>query len=105
MKKKLYELRIYSVIPSKYNELLSIWENEGKILISKYMKCIGVWNSESGELNEIYHLYEWESSSHRDHCRQGFYDDIEAKKYVKKVKPFYVSQRNYMLHSLEKLFK
>ena len=45
------------------------------------MKCIGVWNSESGELNEIYHLYEWESSSHRDHCRQGFYDDIEAKKY------------------------
>lgn len=105
MKKKLYELRIYSIIPSKYFELLDIWEKEGKPIISKYMKCVGVWNTESGDLNEIYHLYEWESALQRDQCRQRFYDDFEAKKYVRKVKPFYVSQRNYMLHSLEKLFK
>ncbi len=102
--KKLYELRIYTVVPHLFPDLLHLWENDGKILTRRYMKCIGVWNSETGHLNKIFHLYEWEGFSERESARQKFYNDEEAQDYVKKVKKLYQTQESYFLSSLDNLF-
>ena len=103
-KKPIYELRIYTIIPKYYPDLLKLWEKDGKIIISKYMNCIGIWSSEFGELNKIFHLYKWNNHSERNESRSKFYKDPSAKKYVKKVKNFYQKQESYMLSSLDKLF-
>jgi len=104
-KDKIFELRIYTVVPESYNELLDLWEQEGKNLIAKYMNCIAIWNSESGHLNKIFHLYEWSSYEEREASRFNFYSDSSSKEYVKKVKPFYQCQESHILKSLDFLIK
>jgi len=101
---KIFELRVYTVIPMQYPKLLKLWEEEGKPIIKKYMNCIGVWNTESGQLNKIYHLYEWKGYNQRDDARHKFYIDKNAKGYVKKVKSLYQSQESYILKALPKLY-
>ena len=101
---KIFELRVYTVIPKQYPKLIKLWEEEGKPIIKKYMNCIGVWNTESGQLNKIYHLYEWQGYNQRDDARHNFYIDKNAKSYVKKVKPLYQTQESYILKALPKLY-
>ena len=101
---KIYELRLYSVNPKDFSKLIDLWKCQGKDIISKYMSCIGVWSTESGQLNNIYHLYEWNSFEHRESARYNFYNDIDAKEYVEKVKPLYLSQESHLLKSLPELF-
>ena len=101
IEEKIYELRIYTIVPESFPELIKLWEHEGKPIIQKYMKCIGIWSSESGHLNKIFHLYEWKGYAQREIARNNFYSDENAQEYVKKVKPFYQSQESYMLKSLD----
>ena len=101
MNNNIYELRIYTVNPKDLHKLLKLWEYEGKPIIDKYMKCIGIWNSESGTLNKIFHLYYWDNYNLRETARDSFYKDINAKKYVKKVKTFYQKQESYILSSVD----
>lgn len=104
-KDKIFELRIYTVVPEFYNDLLELWEHEGKDLIAKYMNCIAIWSSESGQLNKIFHLYEWNGYKERETSRFNFYSDINSQDYVRRVKPFYQSQESYILKSLDFLTK
>jgi len=104
IEEKIYELRIYTIIPEMLPELIKLWEHEGKPIIQKYMNCIGVWNSESGNLNKIFHLYEWSGYAQRETARNKFYCDENAQNYVKKVKPFYQLQESNILKSLDSLF-
>ena len=97
----IYELRIYTLKPELYTNLIGLWENEGKPIIEKHMNCIGIWSSESGDLNKIFHLYYWKNYEEREIARHDFYNDINAKEYVKKVKPCYQKQESYILKSLK----
>jgi len=99
--KNIYELRIYTIKPDGLPKLLKLWENKGKPLIDKYMKCIGIWNSESGVLNKVFHLYFWENYETRELARKDFYNDINAKEYIKKVKPLYQKQESYILSPVD----
>ena len=101
IEEKIFELRIYTVVPEYYPELLELWEDEGKHIIKKHMNCVAIWNSESGYLNKIFHLYEWKNYEEREASRLSFYSDDNAKEYVKKVKPCYQSQESYILKSLD----
>jgi hypothetical protein len=93
----LYELRIYTVIPSKMPDLMQIWQEVGDGLIRKHLNCLGVWTTESGTLNKVYHLYGWKSYEERDKARADFYATPEAKDYVAKVKAMYQSQESIIL--------
>ena len=104
IQEKTYELRLYSIKPEEFSKLINLWKNEGKYIISKYMNCVGVWSAESGQLNDIYHLYEWNNFEHREIARYNFYNDNDAKEYVKKVKPLYLRQESHLLKSLPDLF-
>lgn len=93
----IYKLRIYTVKPDCLDELLHLWENEGKPIIDKYMDCIGIWVTESGTLNQVVHLYAWENYEHREQARMKFYAQPESKVYVAKVKKLYQSQESRIM--------
>ena len=42
VEEKIYELRIYTIIPELYPKLIKLWELEGKPIIQKHMNCIGI---------------------------------------------------------------
>ena len=56
--KKLYELRTYSILPSRYAEFLKL-TNEHLHLRTAYSKLVGYWTSELGGLNEVVHIWEY----------------------------------------------
>lgn len=103
-KNLFYELRIYSVIPEHLPELMDLWESRGRSLIAKHMRCCGVWLTESGELNQIYHIYKWSSLDDREAARKRFYEDLDCQSYVRSVKRLYRKQSSVMLRSLPNLF-
>ncbi len=96
----IYELRIYTVKPDQVDELLRLWEHEGKPLIDRYMECIGIWLTDAGRLNQVVHLYVWQSYEHRDRVRQEFYALAEAKAYTAKVKKLYQSQESMIMKAV-----
>lgn len=100
MNKEIYELRVYTIVPNKLPDLIELWTKEGRPIIDKYMNCLCVWQSESGNINEIYHLYIWKGMQERDKARLEFYNDKKAKSYIKKVKPMYQIQKSFILKSL-----
>lgn len=88
----IYELRTYMVKPDKMDELLLLWEREGKPIIDKYMKVLGIWTTDIGPLNQVVHLYAWDDLTQRERARKAFYALPESKVYVAKVKKLYDHQ-------------
>ena len=57
-KNKFYELRIYSIQPSKFGEFIKL-TNENLHLRLAHSRLIGYWTTELGGLNEVVHLWEY----------------------------------------------
>jgi hypothetical protein len=57
----IYEMRIYTVRLGMMKNYLEHFETIGLPIISKYSKLIGFWCVETGELNQIIHIWEYES--------------------------------------------
>ena len=96
----IYELRKYTVYPDKLSELLKIWE-ENYIYLNNFFNCIGIWTSESGTLNQVYHLYLWESYEQREKMKNAYINDDKMKEYVIKVKKYYEKQESIILKSVD----
>ncbi len=96
----MFELRIYTIKPNKVGELMNLW-SENYFYIKKYFDCKGIWISESGTLNQVYHIYKWKDYAERDLQRNKFANDIKMKKYIKTVKAFYLKQENIFLNSVD----
>ena len=62
----LYELRTYTFHPGKINQYLDIAKNVGRPARGQnYGINCGYWTSEFGSLNQIWHLWQYESFSER----------------------------------------
>ena len=57
-KEKIYELRTYSIQPSRFVEFLKLTE-EKIHLRTAHSKIIGYWSTELGGLNEVVHIWEY----------------------------------------------
>lgn len=96
----MYELRIYTIKPNKLNELMKLWGQNYKY-IKKYFDCRGIWTSDSGTLNQVYHIYKWKNYNQRSSQKKKFADNVKMKKYVKTVKNLYLKQENIFLNSVD----
>lgn len=66
----LHELRTYTFHPGKLPAYLKLSEEVGRpIRGNDYGVNHGYWTSEFGRLNQIWHLWEYESYEHRAHLR------------------------------------
>ncbi|WP_230479054.1 NIPSNAP family protein [Gibbsiella quercinecans] len=70
-----YEMRIYTVKIGKLANYIKLFEDVGLPIISKYSKLIGYWQTESGELNQVIHIWEYDSLDVRVKKRQQLYQD------------------------------
>jgi len=96
----IHELRIYTCFPGKTAEFLKMVETVGKpIRGDNYGKNLGYWTSEFGELNQVYHMWEYDDLAHRAKVR-GELGAMEAWRndYVAKVRPLIQRQDVKLLH-------
>ncbi len=73
----IYEMRIYTIKVGKMNQYIKHFEEIGLPIISKYSKLIGYWETETGVLNQIIHIWEYDSFNERIEKRKALYADSE----------------------------
>ncbi len=68
-------MRTYTIKIGKLPEYLKLFEEVAMPIISKYAKLVGYWYTDIGELNQIVHIWEYESLDERRKRRTELYED------------------------------
>lgn len=94
---KIYELRTYTFHPKNTKECLKITE-ESFHLRTNHSKLIGYWITELGGANEVVHVWEYDDYAHRRNVRKALAEDEEwQNKFLKKVSPMWMDQKNSIM--------
>ncbi|HHW04072.1 MAG TPA: NIPSNAP family protein [Thermoanaerobacterales bacterium] len=95
---KFYEMRIYTIKAGQLGTYVKLFEEEGFPIISKYQKLVGYWYTDIGELNEVVHIWEYDSLDERAEKRKALYEDPEWKKFTSKAFSLILSQKNKIMY-------
>lgn len=94
----IYEMRTYTLKIGKVPEYLQLFEEIGLPIISKYAQLVGFWYTEIGELNQIVHIWGYDSLNAREARRIELYKDQEwVEKFIPLVLPMFEKQENKIL--------
>ena len=94
----IVEERIYTVQIGKAKEWLDFYGEHGFPVQQKHLgKCIGFFTSEIGALNQIVHLWAFESLAHRETARAEMAKDPAWHAYVAGQPKVLISQENRIL--------
>ncbi|XP_045191523.2 protein NipSnap homolog 3A-like [Mercenaria mercenaria] len=97
---KVYELRTYSINPKDIKPFMEL-SKEWMHIRMKHSKLIGYWLSEIGGINDVVHIWEYDSLSHRAKVRQALAGDPEwVGNYFSKILPWMHRQENSLLKCL-----
>ena len=95
----IYDMRTYTVKIGKTQEYLRLVEEIALPIISKYAKLVGYWYTEIGELNQIIHIWAYESLEQRAQARKALYSDREwLEKFIPVGGPLLEKQENRILY-------
>ncbi|XP_065561838.1 protein NipSnap homolog 3A-like isoform X2 [Artemia franciscana] len=91
---KVYELRTYKIYPHYYKQFLGLTQ-EHLYLRTAHSKLLGYWTSELGGLNEVFHIWEYESLEQRGEVRTKLANDPRwISDYFSKILPMMSVQEN-----------
>lgn len=90
----IYELRKYSLKADGVSNFLTLVA-ENFHLRTRHSPFFGYWISDLGALNQVIHIWEYESFAHRTAVRSALAEDKEwIESFVKKAFPYIVHQEN-----------
>ena len=86
----VYELRCYTLVPGKMPEYLKAAETIGRPARgNNYGVNHGYWTSEFGALNQIWHLWKYDSLNDRERLRGELMKNKDwTEKYVPTIRPW-----------------
>ena len=94
----IVEERIYTLQPGTAPEYLRLYEAEGFAIQEPILgHLVGYFSTELGPLNQVVHLWAYESFEERTARRARLTADEGWKAYIAKVRPFVLSQENKIL--------
>jgi hypothetical protein len=94
----IYEMRTYSIKPGQTDLYIKNFDEIGLPIISKYNKLVGYWYTEIGELNQLVHIWEFESLEDRTQKRKALSNDPEwQEKFLPLARPLLMSQENKIM--------
>jgi len=97
---KVYELRTYSLKPEHMKEYLSLTAEKFH-LRTAHSIFFGYWTVELGGVNQVVHLWEYDSYEHRAGVRAKLASDNDwISQYFGKILPWFQSQANMTLSTL-----
>lgn len=101
----IYELRTYSFAPGKMPEYLKLSEEVGtKIRGGDYGKREGSWVAESGMLNQVWHLWSYESLNERARLRAALSQNRAwMEEFVARISPLLTRQEIRFLNPVRGL--
>ncbi|MDP7068663.1 MAG: NIPSNAP family protein [Acidimicrobiales bacterium] len=95
------EIRTYELKPGTANAYVSLYLDEGyEIQKSHLGEPVGYYVSEVGELNQIVHMWRYESLEERTEKRTALFSDPAWLEYVGKIGPMVLNQRNAIFNDI-----
>lgn len=96
---KIYEMRTYYVKPKAFAEFMQLTNEYIHLKADSNSKLNGYWISDIGGLNEVTHIWEYDSYTQRAEARKSLYqDETWVNNYVKKVLKMLVKQDNLVMN-------
>ena len=99
----IIDLRTYTVKPGKVADYLALYEREGLPVQKRHIgEPVGYFVSEIGELNQLVHIWKYESLSDRERKRAAMEADPEWTAYRKRSAEagYLIAQKNQILKSV-----
>ena len=94
----IYEMRTYQLKPGVMAHYVEQFERVGLPIVQRYCKLIGYWIIESGRLNRVVHVWEFQSAQHRDEARAQWWNDPEwTEHYIPLALPLVESQESVLM--------
>lgn len=82
----IIEQRTYTVHPGKVPEYLALYEKEGLSVQTRHLpKMLGYFYTEIGDLNQIIHMWGYETLDHRTECRAKLVADPDWQALLNKL--------------------
>ena len=92
------EKRTYTLYPGKIPDYLKLYEAEGLAVQTRILpRMVGYFYSEMGELNQIVHMWGYDSLDQRAAKRKELGADPQWQSYVAKIRPLIVRQETQLL--------
>lgn len=93
-----FEMRTYTVKPGKLKEYIKHFEIHGLPILSRHAKLVGYWYTEIGELNQLVHIWAYDSLDQRAKERAALYQDPDwQKNFLPKATEMLEKQENKIL--------
>jgi hypothetical protein len=94
----IVEERIYTLYPGKQAEYLKHYQEEGLEVQSRILgRMVGYFTTEVGPLNQVIHMWGYDSFEERLRRRAELFKDPTWLGYVAKIRPLILSQENKIL--------
>jgi hypothetical protein len=96
----IVDLRIYTVRPGKMADFLKMYQEHAWPLQLKHLgRCVGWYTTAEGQLNQVVHLWAYDSQADREARRDAMAADPEWQAYLKRSSEFgyLVAQENRFL--------
>ncbi|HWX47479.1 MAG TPA: NIPSNAP family protein [Roseomonas sp.] len=94
----IVEERIYTLRAGEAGAYLAAYEAEGRAIQQPILgRMVGYYTTEFGPLNQVIHLWAYESLQERTERRARLLADPAWKAYAAKVRPMVITQENKLL--------
>lgn len=94
----IVEERIYTLQAGQAGAYLKLYEAEGMAIQKPILgRLVGYYSTEFGPLNQVIHLWAYESLEERTERRGRLLADERWQAYVAKVRPMVLTQENKLL--------
>jgi hypothetical protein len=90
-------MRTYQVQPGRAAEFLTMYQERGLHIISRYARLTGCWTKESGVLNSVVFIWAYDDLGHRAGQRAKLAQDPEWGTFVPSMLPYLVHQESVFL--------
>lgn len=95
----IYELRTYSIKPENFSQFMALTE-QNIALRTAHSPLMGYWTAELGAINQVVHIWEYQSYEERTRVRKQLQQSSEwIESYIKKALPFIQKQENVVLNA------
>ncbi len=94
----LYELRVYTIVVGKMNDVVNLYQEEGWPALQKHAgNLVGYFSGDIGALNTLTHLWRFNDDiDRREHWKRVYADD-EFMNFAAKLRPLLVAQENKLM--------
>lgn len=97
-----FEMRTYTIKPGKIGSYIKHFEEFGLPILSQYSELVGYWYTDIGELNQVIHIWKYESLDQRTVNRRKLYEDKDWQtKFLPEAMGMLEKQENKIMHAAD----